>query len=817
MKEEPNPENSEKPIGKIVPTVIEKEMKKSFLEYSMSVIVSRALPDIRDGLKPVHRRILYAMNEIGLQHNKPFKKCARIVGEVLGKYHPHGDSAVYDSLVRMAQTWSLRYPLIQGQGNFGSIDGDSAAAMRYTEARLSKISNEVLLDIEKETVEFQKNFDESLLEPKILPTVLPNLLVNGSSGIAVGMATNIPPHNITEVCDAIIQTIKNPEITIKDIAEIIKGPDFPTGAQLCGRNGILHAYTSGRGKVKIRALINVEEKKGKQRLIINEIPYMVNKSQLLEQIAVLVKDKIIEGISGLRDESDRKGMRIVIELKKDANPDIVINQLYKHSRLEATQGVMFLALVNNIPRVLNLKELIEAHIQHRVEIVTKRTQFELKRAEERAHILEGIIIALNNIESIINKIRKSKDIEHAKDILMSDYNLTEIQAKAILDMKLQKLASLEQEKIKIEYNELKKLIQKLKDILASKDAILDIIIKELNNLKETYGDERRTKIIEYEEDLDIEDLIEEEDVVVTISHSGYIKRLALTEYKQQFRGGKGVIGAETKEEDFIEHIFIANTHSYLLVFTNKGKIYWVKVYKIPRTGRYSKGKAIVNLIEGFDKNEKISAVIPIKEFDNNHYLLFATKKGIIKKTKLMAYSRPRHGGIWAINLEENDDVIDVVLTDGSKKIILASKFGQAVKFNETDARPLSRYSKGVIGMRLRKEDEIKGMVIAEDTKTLLTITENGYGKRTIIDEYRLINRGGSGVINIQTTERNGNVVAIKSVTEEDEIILISYEGKVIRTSCKFISVIGRNTQGVRLMRLNQGDRCVDVAKVINGD
>ncbi|MBD3203682.1 DNA gyrase subunit A [Candidatus Woesearchaeota archaeon] len=812
-KDTQNPE----PDNKIIPTVIEDEMKKSFLEYSMSVIVSRALPDIRDGLKPVHRRILFSMNEMGLQYNKSFKKCARIVGDAMGKYHPHGDSAVYDSLVRMAQPWSLRYPLVQGQGNFGSIDGDSAAAMRYTEARLAKISDTLLEDIDKDTVNFQDNFDGSLQEPVILPTVLPNLLVNGSSGIAVGMATNIPPHNLTDVCDAVIETIDNPEISIKELAGIIKGPDFPTGGLLCGRKGVMRAYTKGRGKLRIRAKAETEEKKGKTILVVKEIPYMVNKSSLLEKIADLVKNKIVEGISGLRDESDREGMRIVIELKRDANPDIVLNQLYKHSRLETTQGIRFLALEGNEPKLFNLREMIEHHIRHRIEIITKRTEYELNKAEERAHILEGLIIALENIDDIIQMIRSSDDVSQAREALIENYDLTEMQARAILDMRLQKLASLEQEKIKSEYDELQELIEKLKFILANKDEILKIIKKELIELKEKFGDQRKTDIVEYEGDLEIEDLIEEEDMVVTISHTGYIKRLPLTTYKKQNRGGKGIIGAETKDEDFIEHIFIASTHSYLLVFTDKGKIYWLKVFKIPESGRYSKGKAIINLIEGIGKEENISTVIPIREFDDKHNLLFATKKGLVKKTKLKAYSRPRRGGIWAINLEDDDDLIGVVLTDGTKQIILASRFGQAVKFNEIDARPIGRYSKGVIGMRLRKKDEVVGMVIANDDKTLLTVTENGYGKRTEISDYRLINRGGLGVINIKTTKRNGNVVAIKSVTDEDEVILISKEGKIIRTACKLISIIGRNTQGVRLMKLNPGDKCIDVAKIAPGE
>ncbi len=797
----------------IVPTLIEEELKSSFMDYAMSVIVSRALPDVRDGLKPVHRRILYAMNEIGLQYNKPFKKSARIVGEVLGKYHPHGDAAVYDSLVRMTQDFSLRYPLIQGQGNFGSIDGDSAAAMRYTEAKLAKISDELLTDIDKETVGWQPNFDDSLKEPVVLPSKLPNLLVNGSSGIAVGMATNIPPHNLIEVCDAVVRTIDNPNIQLNELIEIIPGPDFPTGGYLCGRSGIVKAYTTGRGKVRMRAKVELEEDKSKQSLIVTEIPYMVNKTQLIEEIADNIKNKRIQDISTLRDESDRSGMRIVIELKRGSSPEIVENQLYKHTRLETTMGVMFIALVDNVPRVLNLKQMIQHFIDHRIDIITHRTEYELKKAEERAHILEGLITALNDIDNIIQMIRKSSDVQEAKDKLIADYELSEEQAKAILDMRLQKLASLEQEKIKSEYEELQKQIEKFKEILGNREKILSIIRGELEELKKTYGDKRKTEIIEYEGDLEIEDLIEEEDMVVTISHEGYVKRMPLDYYKQQHRGGKGIIAAETKDEDFVEHIFIANTHSYLLIFTNKGKVYWQKVFRIPETSRYSKGKPIINLVE-IEKDEKISAVIPIKEFDGKHYLLFGTKKGIVKKTNLKAYSRPRRGGIWAINLVPGDDVIDVVLTDGGKQIILASKKGNAVKFNETDARPLGRYSKGVIGMRLGKGDEVIAMVIAEDDKTLLTITENGYGKRTMISDYRLINRGGKGVINIKTTSRNGDVVAVKSVTDEDELMLISKEGQVIRTSAKFISVIGRNTQGVRLMRMNPGDKVSDAAKIM---
>ncbi len=799
---------------RIIPAVIEDELKSDFLDYAMSVIVSRALPDVRDGLKPVHRRILFAMRDLGLEFGKSFKKCARIVGETLGKYHPHGDSSVYDALVRMGQEWSLRYPLVQGQGNFGSIDGDSAAAMRYTEARMQKISSDIIQDIEKETVAFQDNFDGSLQEPVILPSKIPNLLVNGSSGIAVGMATNIPPHNLKEVCRAIIMTIENPEISINQLTEVITGPDFPTGGLLLGQTGARQAYTTGKGGVKLRAKIEIEEKKNKVSLIVREIPYMVNKSLLLQSIADLVRKKIITDISELRDESDRDGMRVVITLKRDSNPEIVMNQLYKHTRLQTSFGVRFLALVNNIPKTLNIKSLLEHHVEHRVDIITKRTTFNLKKAKARAHILQGLIIALQNIDKVIALIKKSKSADEAKSNLIESYELSEEQAKAILDMRLQRLSALEQQKIKDEQKQLLDLIDELESILSDKNKILQIIIKEQEELIEKYGDDRRTEIIEYEDDIDIEDLIDEEDVVITISHSGYIKRMALDEYKQQHRGGKGVRGAETKEEDFLEHLFIANTHSYLLTFTNKGKVYWNKVYRIPEVGRYSKGKAIVNLV-GLAQDEKISAVIPVKEFSENEHLVFATAKGLVKKTKLKAYSRPRQGGIWAINLRPGDDVISVVKTDGTKQLILATKNGMAVRFNETDVRPVSRHSMGVRGIRLKKKgDRVVGMVVAEEDKTLLTVTENGYGKRTQIKDYRLINRGGSGVINIKTSERNGGVVVIKSVTDEDELMLISVNGQVIRTSSKFISVISRNTQGVRLMRMNQGDKVADAAKIL---
>lgn len=798
---------------KIIQAVIEDELKADFLDYAMSVIVSRALPDIRDGLKPVHRRVLFTMLELGLEAGKPYKKCARIVGDCLGKWHPHGDTSVYDALVRLAQSWSLRYPLIDGQGNFGSVDGDSAAAMRYTESRLHKISSEILADIEKETVELQDNFDGSLQEPRILPSKIPNLLINGSSGIAVGMATNVPPHNLKDVCRAIISTIENPEISINDLIGIIKGPDFPTGGILVGTAGIKQAYATGRGGIKLKSDIEIEENKGRVSLIVKEIPYMVNKSQLIEEIADLAKNKVVTEIAELRDESNREGMRIVITLKRDSSPEIVMNQLFKHSRLQTTFGVRFLALVNNLPKTLNLKSMIEHHIEHRVDIITKRTQFDLRKAKERAHILEGLIIALNDIDRIIAKIKASKSADEAKDMLLTDYKLSVEQAKAILDMRLQRLAALEQQKIRDEHKELMVLISELESILADRNKILNEIIKEMEELIEKYSDERRTKIQENDEDLDVEDLIEEQDVVVTISHSGYIKRMQIDDYKQQNRGGKGVIGAETKEEDFLEQIFIANTHADLLTFTNKGKVYWTKVYKIPEGSRQSKGKAIINLV-GCENDEKISAVIPVKNYDPTNYLVFATRKGLVKKTNIMEYSRPRQGGIWAINLNENDDVVDVVMTNGEKQLILATAEGNAVRFNETDVRDVARHSQGVRGIRLKGEDYVVGMVVSDESKTLLTITENGYGKRTPITDYRLINRGGSGVINIKTSERNGKVVVIKEVLDEDELMLISVNGQVIRTSAKFISVIGRNTQGVRLMRLDAGDKVADAARIV---
>jgi DNA gyrase subunit A len=808
-------EKNNNKVEKIIPQVIEDEMKRSYIDYAMSVIVGRALPDVRDGLKPVHRRILFAMNDMGMQYNKPFKKSARIVGEVLGKYHPHGDTAVYDSMVRMAQEWSLRYPLIQGQGNFGSVDGDSAAAMRYTEARLAKISQEMLQDIEKETVNFIDNFDGSLKEPEILPAKIPNLLVNGSSGIAVGMATNIPPHNLGEVCDAVIAVIDNPNLTTEELMQYIQGPDFPTGGTICGKQGVYKTYKTGRGKLKLRGKTRVEESNGRQALIIEEIPYQVNKAMLIEDIASLVRDKKVKGISDIRDESDREGMRIVIELNKNADPDIITNQLYKHSRLQETVGVTLLALVNNEPKILNLKQMIGFFVIHRSEIIKNRTKYDLKKAKERAHILEGLITALKDIDSVIKKIKASKTVADAEKTLIKGYKLSKIQAKAILEMRLQKLASLEQENIKKEYSELLETIKKLEHILANNEEILKIIKQETEDMKK-YSNERRTDFSAYEEDLDMEDLIKPHDVVVTVTHSNYIKRLPVDTYKQQKRGGKGIIATGTKEEDFVEHLFVANTHSCILFFSNKGKVYWLKVYDLPEASRQATGKAIVNLIRT-EKGENISTFSPVKKFEDGKFLVLVTKKGIIKKTKLEAYSRPRKGGIIAINLDDDDELINSAITDGDREIIIATKKGMAVRFNEKDARPIGRSSRGVKGINLRKGDEVIGMVVADPTKTLLSITENGYGKRSMIEDYRLVRRGSIGVINIKTTERNGNVVSIKAVDDEDEMMFISKKGIVIRVPVKGISTIGRNTQGVRLMKLKDGDKVVSAAKVINGE
>jgi len=800
---------------RIIPTVVEDEIKRSYLDYSMSVIVGRALPDVRDGFKPVHRRVLFAMNELGMFSNKPFKKSARIVGEVIGKYHPHGDSAAYDTLVRMAQDFSLRYPLIQGQGNFGSIDGDSAAAMRYTEARLSKISEEILEDIKKGTVDFQANFDGELQEPVVLPCKIPNLLINGSSGIAVGMATNIPPHNMGEVIDGTIALIDNPDATSDQLMEYIKGPDFPTGGTICGVGGIKSAYRTGRGKIRVKAKTDFETVKNREAIIINEIPYQVNKSLMIEQIADLVRDKHITGIHDIRDESDKDGMRVVIELKNDATPEIVLNQLYKHTRMESTFGIIFLSLVDNQPKLLNLQEMLKCFVDHRREVVRRRTEFDLKKAEERAHILEGITKALDDIDDVVQKIKQSKDVETARNTLMSDYSLTEIQAKAILDMRLQKLSSLEQDKIRDELKSLIEIIADLKAILADEQKILGIIKDELTEMRDKYADPRRSDIsLAEEQDISVEDLIEEEDMVVTITHAGYIKRIPVDTYRQQGRGGKGVIGASAKDEDFVEHLFIASTHASVLFFSNTGQVYWLKVYEIPEGSRQAKGKAVVNLI-GLKKDEYIRAFVPVREFDDQHYVVLCTRNGTIKKTSLEEFSRPRRGGIRAITIREGDGLVDVVMTDGKMNMIIATADGMAVRFSEEDVRPMGRSAAGVRGISLKGDDKVIGMVIAEDEKTLMTGTENGYGKRTPVNEYRLIKRGGVGVKNIVCSERNGKAVAIRSVTDDDELMLISKKGIIIRTPVKQISTIGRATQGVRIMKLSEGDWLIDAAKIVN--
>jgi DNA gyrase subunit A len=799
---------------------VEDEMKKSYLDYAMSVIIGRALPDVKDGLKPVHRRILYAMNELSNTYNKPYKKCARIVGEVLGKYHPHGDVAVYDSLVRMAQDFSLRYPLIQGQGNFGSIDGDSAAAMRYTEARLAKISDEMLQDIDKETVDFTPNFDGTLKEPVVLPSKFPNLFINGSSGIAVGMATNIPPHNVTEMCNAVIATVDDPDISIEDLLYIVKGPDFPTGAEILGRRGIIEAYNTGRGSIRIRSVIDIEEKKDRQKLIVKEIPYQINKAQLVEDIAELVKEKKIPDISDLRDESDRDGVRIVIELKKDANPDIVKNMLYNYSRLEDSFGINIVALVNNEPKLLSLKMYLKYYVEHRIDVVRKRCVFDLRKAEERAHILEGLKIALKNIDDIIIILKSSRSAdEDAKEALMDKYKLSEVQSNAILEMKIRRLAMLEQEKINTEYDELKVQIKDLKDILNSETRVRHIIKGEMTEIVHTYGknDSRKTKIVDIkEEDADfvMEDLIPDEPVVITMSHSGYIKRLPIETYKVQNRGGRGVMASDVKDDDYIEKLFVAKTHSYLLIITNMGQLYWLKVYQIPDASRQSMGKAIVNLLE-LEADEKVNAIIPVKEFDDRHFLVMATKFGTIKKTNLAEFSNPRKGGIAAINLDDTikDQLVNVLLTDGTKNIMLATRQGIASRFGEEDVRSTGRTSQGVRGIKLDKDDYVIGMIIAEDTHKVLTLTENGYGKKTDVVEYRRINRGGKGVRNILCSERNGHVSAILSVMDDDEVMFISRKGILIRTPCDQISTVGRSTQGVRLMKLSNGDKAINMSKI----
>ncbi|KAA0005434.1 MAG: DNA gyrase subunit A [Thermoplasmata archaeon] len=792
---------------------IESEMKRAFIDYSMSVIMSRALPDIRDGLKPVHRRILYAMYDMGLTHEKPYKKSARVVGETLGKYHPHGDQAVYDAMVRMAQDFSLRYPLIDGQGNFGSIDGDSQAAMRYTEVRMSKMAKLMLEDIEKDTVEWRDNFDGTLKEPVMLPSKFPNLLVNGSSGIAVGMATNMAPHNLSEVVDGVIAVIDNPDISVADLMNIIQGPDFPTGGIIYGKGGVLNAYTYGKGLVRVRAKTHIEEG-DKKKIIVTELPYQVNKANLLMNIAELVKNKKIEGISDLRDESDREGMRIVIELKRDAIEDVVLNQLFTHTDMQSTFGILNLAIVDGEPRVLGLKEIIEHYILYRVEVIKRRTTYDLNKARDKIHILEGFMIALENIDEVIKIIRSSKTVDDAKQRLMQRFSFSEKQVKAILDMRLQKLTGMEIENVKRDYDETKQLIQQLEELLSSKENILNEIKKELLEIKEQFGDPRRTEIVEGEIDLEIEDLIPVQDVVVTITNSGYIKRIPCETYRTQRRGGKGLIGMETKEEDVVVDSFVTSTHDYIMFFTNHGKAFWLKGYRIPEGGRHSKGKAIINLLPRLEEGEYVETAIPVHEFDDEHYLVFATRNGIIKKTVLSAYSNIRVNGVKAVKLDEDDELISTKLSDGKQTIMLATANGQACRFHETEVRPMGRVARGVIGIRLAKGDKVVSMAVVGEEGTLLTVTENGYGKRSFISEYRKTHRGSKGVKTIITNERNGKVIWVKEVKDDEEIMLTSKNGMIVRIPVKDVRIQGRNTMGVRLMRLNEGDKVVSVAKIV---
>lgn len=799
----------------IIPIYIEDEMKHSYLDYAMSVIIGRALPDVRDGLKPVHRRVLYAMNELGMDSDKPYKKSARVVGEVLGKYHPHGDIAVYDSLVRMVQNFSHRYPLVDGQGNFGSIDGDNPAAMRYTEVRFARFAEELLQDIDKQTVNFIPNFDETLKEPTVLPAVLPNLLLNGSSGIAVGMATNIPPHNLGELVDGIIHLIDNPDADIQDLVKIIPGPDFPTAGLICGTDGIKDYYTTGRGKIILRANTRTEStKSGREAIIITEIPYQVNKKNLIEKMAELVREKKIEGISALRDESDRDGIRVVIELKRDENAYVILNQLYKHTQMQITFGVIMLAIVDNQPKILNLKELIECYLKHRQEVIIRRTKYELQLAEERAHILEGLKIALANLDAVIKTIKESKTPAEAKTSLIAQFELTPIQAQAILEMQLQRLTGLEQDKLNKEYLGLIKNIAEFKSILESKRKVLEIIKNDLLRIKEKFADPRRSQIIAEAVEFNREDLIAEEDMVITISHSGYIKRIPLSVYKMQKRGGVGVAGMTTKEEDFVNQLYVASTHDYILFFTNKGRVYWLKVYDIPEFGRVSKGKAIVNLLK-LGEDEKVAESISIKEFNEKDYLIMATRKGLVKKTQLIAYSHPRVGGIIALSLVGDDELIKVERTSGNDDIILSTTMGKAIRFSETQVRPTGRTASGVRGIRLRKDDYVVGMEVVREGLTLLTVTTNGYGKRTKFDAYRRQSRGGQGVIDIKTIPRNGAVIGICEIEATDEVVMITGSGMIIRCPAKGISVVGRNTQGVRVIRLKEEDKLVDVVSVAN--
>lgn len=803
--------------GKIVPVVLEDEMKKSFLDYAMSVIVDRALPDVRDGLKPVHRRILYGMYESGATPDKPYRKSARIVGDVMGRYHPHGDAAIYDTMVRMAQDFSYRMMLVDGHGNFGSVDGDSAAAMRYTESRMSKIAMEMLADIDKKTVDFRPNFDESLEEPVVLPSRFPNLLVNGSSGIAVGMATNIPPHNLGEVIDGAILLIENPEADDKELMRLVKGPDFPTGAIILGREGIRNAYTTGRGSIKVRAKTEIEEMSGgKNRIVVTEIPYQVNKARLVEQIADLVRNKVIDGITDLRDESDRNGMRIVIELRRDVNPNILLNQLYKHTMMQQNFGVIMLVLVDNQPKVLSLREILQYYLEHQREVLTRRTQFDLEKAEARAHILEGLRIALDHIDAVIRLIRGSRTVEIARNGLMTEFGLSEKQAQAILDMRLQRLTGLERDKIEEEYAALLKEIAYYKELLADVHKIMMVVKDELLAIKEKYNDPRRTEITASDEDFAAEDLIADEDIVVTITHLGYIKRMPVSTYRNQRRGGRGIMGITTKEEDFVEHLFVTSTHENILFFTNRGRVYQLKGYEIPEAGRQARGTAIINLIQ-VESGERVNAVIPIKEFKADCNLFMGTKRGVVKKTSLDEFASIRKGGLIAINLDENDELIDVRLTDGKQEVVIVTQLGQSIRFPETDVRMMGRTARGVRGITLDDGDQVVGMEIVRESADLLVISEQGIGKRTALSEYRVQSRGGKGIKTMKLRERHGVIVGTKVVSENDELMVITAEGLILRTSIQNISKTGRDTQGVRIIRLDENDRVVTLARVVATD
>ncbi|RJR52658.1 MAG: DNA gyrase subunit A [Desulfobacteraceae bacterium] len=803
-------------VATLLPDIvnIEDEMRKSYLEYSMSVIVGRALPDIRDGLKPVHRRVLYAMHEMKNYYNRPYKKSARVVGDVIGKYHPHGDAAVYDTIVRMAQDFSLRYPLVDGQGNFGSVDGDPPAAMRYTEIRMTRLTQNFLDDIDKETVDFTPNYDGSLMEPVILPTSIPNLLINGASGIAVGMATNIPPHNLTEVCDAIVRLIDNPGITVSELMRIIPGPDFPTAGFIIYSKGIREAYETGKGVIRVRARAFVEKQaQNRERIIISEIPFQINKSKLLERIAELVKEKKIDGITDIRDESDRDGLRVVLEIRRDAKALVILNRLYKYTQMEVSFGIILLAIVNGRPHVLTLKEILENFLFHRKDIIIRRTTYELRQAEARAHILEGLKIALDYLDEVIEVIRSSSDPKEAKARLMNDFSLSDIQAQAILEMRLQRLTGLEREKIASEYAALLKDMERFRAILASPPMVLQLIKEELELIKKEHGDERRTEILAETGEIDVEDLIAEEDMVVTISHDGYIKRSPVSLYRAQRRGGKGMTGVKPKEEDFVEMLFVASSHDHLLFFTNKGRVYWKKVHEIPEASRASRGKAIVNLLE-LQLGEQVTTTLSIRDFEEGKYVVMATKQGLVKKTELVSYSHPRAGGIMGIKLNEEDELIAVRVSTGKQDIFLTTRQGKSIRFHESEIREMGRVTSGNIGIRMDKDDQVVGMEALDEGASILTVTENGYGKRTKTDEYRKQGRGGRGILTIKTSERNGPVVYAYQVSDLDQLMIITGSGKIIRLRAGDIKVIGRNTQGVRLIQLAEGEKVVGVAKVV---